>query len=111
MVPLFKNIRPLVFPKKESGVHISVPGTESKQALSGGAIAGIDVGVVLGTSLITAIILFFLYKRKKMAGKDIELVAAIDDDQYRMQNVKIKELLGTGNFGEISPESDFVYFN
>jgi hypothetical protein len=60
------------------------------------------VGVILGAALLTALVLFFLYKRRKMSRSNIEMVEAIDDAQYRMENVKIKELLGTGNFGEIS---------
>ena len=59
------------------------------------------MGAVVGAIMITAIILFFLYKRKQAHQKSLfEMVEAIDDEQYKMENVIIKEILGAGNFGK-----------
>ena len=76
---------------------------ENGKRLSGGASAGIAIGVIAFVA-IAAYGSFFLWRRYSRRGvteEDIEMESAMSRIQT-IQDVEIKERLGGGNFGSVN---------
>ncbi|WCJ42114.1 Leucine-rich repeat protein kinase family protein [Euphorbia peplus] len=74
-----------------------VPGAKKKKKLSGGAIAGIAIGVVIGFILILLILMFLCRKKGSRKSRSID-IASIKQQEVGIQGEKAEEL-ENGGFG------------
>ncbi|PRP86677.1 putative leucine-rich repeat receptor-like protein kinase [Planoprotostelium fungivorum] len=77
----------------------SVPPTQS--SLSGGAIAGIVIGVSVSTTLAIGLLVFYLWRKRRISAKMAEIELQNHLGSMMLDEVHFSSIIGSGQFGEV----------